>query len=90
MEYNTTKESLILPEYGRNVQMMAEHLLTIPDKANRTEAAKELIAIMINMYPAVRETKGFKPHRFQSAVASEDHEIGPGDFFAVFLLDRPQ
>ena len=60
MEYNTTKESLILPEYGRNVQMMAEHLLTIPDKANRTEAAKELIAIMINMNPAVRETKDFK------------------------------
>ncbi len=60
MEYNTTKESLILPEYGRNVQVMAEHLLTIPDKANRTEAAKELIAIMINMNPAVRETKDFK------------------------------
>ena len=60
MEYNTTKESLILPEYGRNVQMMAEHLLTIPDKANRTEAAKELIAIMINMNPSVRETKDYK------------------------------
>lgn len=60
MEYNTTRESLILPEYGRNVQMMAEHLLTIPDKANRTEAAKELIAIMINMNPSVRETKDYK------------------------------
>ncbi len=60
MEYNTTKESLILPEYGRNVQVMAEHLLTIPDKANRTEAAKELIAIMINMNPSVRETKDYK------------------------------
>lgn len=60
MEYNTTRESLVLPEYGRNVQMMAEHLLTIPDKANRTEAAKELIAIMINMNPSVRETKDYK------------------------------
>jgi hypothetical protein len=60
MEYNTTRESLFLPEYGRNVQMMAEHLLTIPDKANRTEAAKELIAIMINMNPSVRETKDYK------------------------------
>lgn len=60
MEYNTTKESLILPEYGRNVQMMAEHLLEIPDKANRTEAAKELITIMINMNPSVRETKDYK------------------------------
>ncbi|HPY82401.1 MAG TPA: DUF4290 domain-containing protein, partial [Bacteroidales bacterium] len=32
MEYNTTLEKLILPEYGRNVQMMAQHLFTIEDR----------------------------------------------------------
>ncbi len=60
MEYNTAKKDLILPEYGRNVQMMAEHLLTIQDRDRRNDAAKELVSIMINMNPAVKETKDFK------------------------------
>ena len=36
------------------------------------------------------ETECLESHRFQSAVAGQDHEIGPGDFSAVLLLDRPQ
>lgn len=60
MKYNTTKKNLILPEYGRNVQMMAEHLLTIRDKDRRTAAANELVSIMINMNPMVRDTKDYK------------------------------
>ena len=57
MEYNTTKEKLILPEYGRNVQMMAQYLMTIEDRNRRTEAAKELVSITVNMNVAVRDTK---------------------------------
>ncbi|MCQ2605250.1 MAG: DUF4290 domain-containing protein [Bacteroidales bacterium] len=60
MEYNTTRENLILPEYGRNLQMMANHLLTIDDREKRTEAAKDLVAIMVNMNPSVREAKDYK------------------------------
>ncbi len=60
MQYNTTTKKLILPEYGRNVQMMAEHLLTIDDREKRTEAAYELVSILINMNPTVRETKDYK------------------------------
>lgn len=60
MEYNTTQKKLILPEYGRNVQMMAEHLLTIEDREKRTEAAHELVAIMTNMNPLVKETRDYK------------------------------
>ena len=60
MEYNTTKEKLILPEYGRNVQMMAQYLMTIEDRNRRTEAAKELVSIMVNMNVAVRDTKDYR------------------------------
>lgn len=60
MEYNTTQKKLILPEYGRNVQMMAEHLLEIEDRQKRTEAAHELVAIMTNMNPLVKETKDYR------------------------------
>jgi len=60
MEYNTTQNKLILPEYGRNVQMMAEHLLAIEDREKRTKAAHELVGIMTNMHPEVKETKDHK------------------------------
>jgi hypothetical protein len=36
------------------------------------------------------KTEGLETHRLQGDVASEDHQIGPGDFSAVFLLDRPE
>ena len=36
------------------------------------------------------ETERFESHRLQSAVARQDHEVCPGDFPAVLLLDRPE
>src|SRR5208337_2368263 len=39
---------------------------------------------------AAAETEGLEPHRLQSDVTGEDHQVGPGDFPAVLLLDRPE
>ena len=36
------------------------------------------------------ETEGLETHRFQGDVAGEDHQVGPGNFPAVLLLDRPE
>lgn len=32
LDYNTQREKLILPEYGREVQKMVEHAITLPDR----------------------------------------------------------
>src|SRR4029077_10559500 len=40
--------------------------------------------------PSAAETEGLKPHRLQGDVTAENHEVGPGDFPAVLLLDRPE
>ena len=40
MDYNTSRERLTMPEYGRNVLKMVEQLKAIPDKEKRTEQAK--------------------------------------------------
>ncbi|MDA3883550.1 MAG: DUF4290 domain-containing protein [Bacteroidales bacterium] len=60
MDYNTTQKKIILPEYGRNIQKMAEYLFEIEDRDERTKAAHELVSIMINMSPAVKDTKDHK------------------------------
>jgi hypothetical protein len=36
------------------------------------------------------EAEGLESHRFKSDIAREDHQVGPGELFAVFLLDRPK
>ncbi len=39
---------------------------------------------------AAGEAEGLETHRVEGDVAGEHHQVGPGDFPAVLLLDRPQ
>lgn len=59
-EYNTQRKKLVLPEYGRNVQKMVDHLLTIEDREERTRAAKTVIDVMGNLYPHLRDVPDFR------------------------------
>jgi hypothetical protein len=60
MEYNTTREQMVITEYGRNVQKMIQYLCTIEDRERRTKAAKFVINVMAQLYPAAKETLDFK------------------------------
>jgi len=56
--YNTLRPKIILPEYGRHVQVIAQYLKTIPDKYERTLLAKALIKHMSLIYPPhLRDSK---------------------------------
>jgi hypothetical protein len=46
MEYNSDREKLIMPEYGRNVQLLINHLLEIPDREERSRAAETVVKLM--------------------------------------------
>lgn len=59
-DYNTQKKKLLLPEYGRNIQKMVDHLLTIQDRAERTRAARTVIEVMGNFYPHLRDVPDFR------------------------------
>ena len=60
LEYNSARTQLRIPEYGRNVQKMVEHALTIEDKAKRSVIAKEIINVMGNMSPHLRDVPDFQ------------------------------
>lgn len=60
MKYNTQKEKLILPEYGRNIQNMVDICLQLEDKGERTKCAYSIIDIMGNMFPHLRDVNDFK------------------------------
>lgn len=51
LDYNTQREKLILPEYGREVQKMVDHAITIEDRAERQHCAETIVQIMGKMLP---------------------------------------
>ena len=51
MEYNTKQKRLPLPEYGRSVQKMVDHALTIEDREERQRCAESIVRIMKSMFP---------------------------------------
>ncbi len=59
-DYNTQRKRMALPEYGRNVQKMVDHIKTIEDRDERNRAAKTIIQIMGNLNPHLRDEGDFK------------------------------
>jgi hypothetical protein len=59
-DYNTQRKRMALPEYGRNVQKMVDHVKSIEDRDERNRAAKTVIQIMGNLNPHLRDEGDFK------------------------------
>jgi hypothetical protein len=59
-DYNTSRNNLKLPEYGRNIQKMVEYLMSIEDRDQRNKMAYAVIAVMGNMNPHLRDINDFK------------------------------
>ena len=53
LDYNTSRERLAMPEYGRNVLKMVDQLREIPDRAKRTEQAYAIVKVMELLNPQV-------------------------------------
>ena len=49
-----------LPEYGRSVQNMVDHALTIEDREERQRCANTIVNIMGGMFPHLRDVPDFK------------------------------
>lgn len=54
MDYNTQKEELRLAEYGRYVQDLVDHAMTIEEKEERNKAANAIVQIMTQMNPGFK------------------------------------
>ena len=55
LEYNTHLKKLSLPEYGRNIQRMVDHCLTIEDRDERNRCARAIINSMGSLFPTLRD-----------------------------------
>ena len=57
IEYNTSREMMKLPEYGRNIQKMIEFAKTIEDQDERNKAAKSIIKVMGQVNPYLKNNE---------------------------------
>ena len=60
LSYNTQQKALRLPEYGRNIQQMVDHCLTIADREERTRCAYTIVKAMATLLPEPRDTEESK------------------------------
>lgn len=58
--YNTQRAHLNMPEYGRYVQELVNHCMTIADREERTKAAKTIIQVMGILNPQPKDVEDFK------------------------------
>ena len=60
LDYNTQREKLIMPEYGREIQKMVEYACELPTKEERLKCAKAIIRQMENKNPQLKENADFE------------------------------
>ncbi|NCE71911.1 DUF4290 domain-containing protein [Odoribacter sp. Z80] len=75
LKYNTQRKKLILPEYGRNIHIMVNYLLTIKDREERTKAAKTVIDVMGNLYPHLRDVPDFRHKLWDHLAIMSDFKL---------------
>ncbi len=75
LEYNTQREKLVLPEYGRNVQQMVDYCMTIPDREERTRCAHAIIGIMSNLFSNQRDLDDFNKMLWNQLAIMSDFKL---------------
>ena len=75
MEYNTQRKKMELPEYGRSVQNMVDHALTIEDREERQRCANTIVNIMGGMFPHLRDVPDFKHKLWDHLAIMSDFKL---------------
>ncbi|MBC2846182.1 DUF4290 domain-containing protein [Winogradskyella flava] len=75
LEYNTEREHLIIPEYGRHLQKMINHAKSRETKEERNKLAKAIISVMGNLQPHLRDVADFQHKLWDQLFIMSDFEL---------------
>lgn len=73
--YNTLREPLHLPEYGRHVQEMVNYVKTIEDKNERNRLANVIIQVMANFNPYLKDNTEQKNKLWNQLAQISNYEL---------------
>ncbi|AOW19697.1 DUF4290 domain-containing protein [Urechidicola croceus] len=60
LEYNSDRPNLIIPEYGRHLQKLVDHCISLEDDEERNKMAQAIVDVMGNLQPHLRDVPDFK------------------------------
>lgn len=83
LDYNTQREKLNMPEYGRHIQKMIEYVASIPDKEKRNEQIKTVIQVMGTLNPQLRDINDFKHKLWDHVHVISDFTIDIDSPYAI-------
>ncbi|MCF0204719.1 MAG: DUF4290 domain-containing protein [Muribaculaceae bacterium] len=93
-DYNSMRDKLILPQYGRNIQRMVQHCVQIEDREERTKCAYSIIASMGNLFPQLRDEPDYKHKLWDHLAIMSDFKLDidfPYDVKALNdLAEKPE
>lgn len=79
MEYNSEKDNLIIPEYGRNVQKLIQHAKTIENDEERQAFIEKIVNLMMQMHPQNRNLDDYRDKLWRHVfrIAEYDLKVDP-------------
>ena len=75
LEYNTHMPKMALSEYGRNIQRMVDYAMTIEDREERCRCAQDIIRIMGNLFPHLRDVADFNHKLWDHLAIMSDFKL---------------
>lgn len=75
LDYNTQRDKLHMPEYGRHVQKMVEYVASLPDKDKRNEQIQSVVQVMGTLNPQLRDINDFKHKLWDHVHVISDFKI---------------
>lgn len=75
MDYNTQREKLIMPEYGRHIQKMVEQIKKIEDKEKRNEQIRAVVQVMSTLNPHLKDYPDIKHKLWDHVFAIADYDL---------------
>ena len=94
LQYNTDRTQLIIPEYGRHVQIMVNQLMATQNREDRNQMSKAIIGIMGNMNPHLRDVPDFQHKLWDQLFIMSDFELDVDSPFEKpqreLLMQKPE
>ena len=75
LEYNSEREHLIIPEYGRHIQKLVNHCVAIEDEAEKNKMAKAIVKVMGNLQPHLRDVPDFQHKLWDQLFIMSDYKL---------------
>lgn len=75
MEYNSQREKLVIPEYGRNIQKLINYARTIDDPAKKQRFVEEIVDLMQQMNPQSRNLDDYREKLWKHVFRIANYEL---------------